>query len=161
MGRKNPYIKWNEKRTRRHFKWTPEAKERLALLAPNLGDEAIAHELGCTGAAVHRAKYQFGIGRGCGQRKNGIVSDGLVDQVRRLAGKATNIEIANELGLKLSTVEYVRNEYGIRGRAKGRMGIKPQAYWDARSQRGDERAERMLALTEKIGAMRSWLQSVA
>jgi hypothetical protein len=160
---KKPYTKWSERPTpsRCYFKWTPEARAHLAQLAATMTDDAIAMELGCTRAAAHRARYQFGIVSQVDRRKVRSVQDDVVDQVRGLAGKATTAEIARGLGLKLSTVLYVRKEYGIHGSAKGQRGMNMEARWAMRNMRRDARAERMVALTEKIGAMRSWLQSVA
>jgi hypothetical protein len=148
-------------KSRCNFKWTPEARERLAKLAPIMHDDAIALELGCTRAAAHRARYQFGIVLGVDRRKNRKVPDQFIHQVRGLAGKATSEEIARGLGVKLATVVYVRKEYGIHGRAKGRTGRGTQAWRDAQSQKKDARAERMLELMERIGTLRHWQQKVA
>lgn len=199
---KQPYIKWSERKAvekrieeecgfrqatgqeprpsipngvgvvRRNFKWTPENKERLAVLARTKDDREIALELGCTEKAAHRARYQFSVPSSSRIRlEQQRYRDLLAERVRDLAGVLTNREIAEELEVGQVTVEHIRRMYGIHGRSDGRTResrpMPPSclaAGAAARKMRQCEaprRVERMLELMERCRSLRGWMQSVA
>jgi len=132
---------------RQYFKWTPEAVEKLAELAPVKSALEIANILGCTRNAVTSKLYDQGIGG----RKTTATGD-VRRYMERYQVSRRKVECAGVSRLNAMTEDAQKLLLGIKmGIAVSPSRVKKRIYVPAlRKQPNAERIEKMLYLAKRI-----------